>query len=154
MRLVRLNLTLTRLSYLGSLFRDPSDGQAQAILSCLLQKGVCKETTGITKRGMPSMRSVLLFRFCLPHVDTTTTLPDLWQIPLGDVQKFSNRPKRHRWSGSLRRHMWLSFWETPLSLSSLSFDSSKFLRTRRRTPRLNLRHPLLMIWWLPDLKSL
>lgn len=58
-------------------FRDPLGGQVQTILSCLLQKGVCKETTGITKRGMPSMRSMLLFRFCLPRVNAATTLPYL-----------------------------------------------------------------------------
>ena len=67
-------------------------------------------------------------------------------MPLGDVQKFSNRPKRHRWSGPLRRHMWLSFWETPPSLSSISLGSNKFLETDRRTSRLSLWLPLLMIW--------
>ena len=62
------------------------------------------------------------------------------------MQKFSNRPKRHRWSGSLRRYMWLSFRETPSLLSSISFDSSKCLKTDKRTSRLNLWLPLLMTW--------
>jgi len=67
-------------------------------------------------------------------------------MPLGDVQKFSNRPKRHRWSGPLRRHMWLSFWEPPLSWHSLSFDSNKFFETGRRTSRMSLWLPLLVTW--------
>ncbi len=50
--------------------------------------------------------------------------------------------------GSLRRHMWLSFRETPLSLSSVSFDSNKFLETDRRTSRLNLWLSLLMTGFL------
>jgi hypothetical protein len=61
----------------GSSFRDPFDGQVEALLSCELQKGVCKETTGIAERRMPSMRPMLLLRFSLPHVDARTILPYL-----------------------------------------------------------------------------
>jgi len=74
---ILINLTSTRLSHEGSSFRDPFDGQVQTILSCLLQRGVCKEATSLTKRRLPSMRSMLFFRFCLPHVDATRTLPHL-----------------------------------------------------------------------------
>ena len=65
------------LIYKGSSFHDPFDGQAKAVLSCLFQKGLCKGTAGITKRGMPSMRPMLFIRLSLPHVDARTTLPYL-----------------------------------------------------------------------------
>ncbi len=58
------------------------------------------------------MRSMLHFPFCMPHVDPTATLPNLYGMPHPGLWDLPNRPERYWWSGSLWRHMRLSIWKT------------------------------------------